>query len=761
MIDNTHKRLIENTYNNLIQEIKSYRPGTSLKLIEDAYIFAAEAHKTQKRKTGEPYIIHPLTVALVLAQMRSDLESIAAGILHDVVEDTDHTLSEIATLFGTEIAQLVDGVTKIKQVKYVSKAPDSTQQADPDSEETKLTKSEKEKLTAKANEQAENYRKLFFHMSQDIRVLLIKIADRLHNMRTLGIRREDKQKAVAQETLDLYAPLAHRLGIAKLRYELEDLAFKYQDREKYNELAQKIQLKQSERQAVVQEVVNDIRKKLETEGINAVVEGRAKHFYSLHRKMKNQDKTLDQIYDLFAVRVLVNEVTDCYAALGCVHTIFTPVPGRIKDYISMPKINRYQSLHTTIMGPYYGEPVEVQIRTHEMHQVAEFGIAAHWKYKERDKTAKDKWLTELMTWQRELSDNQEYLTALKMDLDAFRGHVYCFSPDGDVYTLTDGATPIDFAYNVHSAVGNRMIGAKVNGRIVTNDYTLLTGDRVEILTSQNAKGPSRDWIKIVKTAQARTKINQWFKRQDREENIQKGRELLESAAAEYNLTLEELLAEDREKDILSRFNCKDLTQLLVMVGVGGIKEKQIVNRLYREYEKTLPPPTDDELIEGLLTESANLPDRKTQSGIVIKGLGDTSVRFARCCSPVPGDEIVGFVTRGRGMSVHRTDCVNIMHLDDLDRRRLMDTHWHVQERSGNTYHTDLRLLCDDRDGLLADIARILSDEKIKITSMNVRTTQNDAIFNIGLEIPDGERLNQLSQRLLREKDIHEITRAIS
>ncbi|MCL2405570.1 MAG: bifunctional (p)ppGpp synthetase/guanosine-3',5'-bis(diphosphate) 3'-pyrophosphohydrolase [Defluviitaleaceae bacterium] len=761
MIDNTNKRLIENAFKNLIDEIKIYRPGTPLTLIEDAYHFAKDAHEGQLRKTGEPYVIHPLAVALILAQMRSDLESIAAGILHDVVEDTSHTLEEIASRFGAEIAQLVDGVTKIKQVKYVSKTPDNTQQPDAESQEVKLSKSEKEKLAAKADEQAENYRKLFFHMSQDIRVLIIKIADRLHNMRTLGGHREDKQKTIAQETLDLYSPLAHRLGIAKIRYELEDLAFKYQDRTRYNELSQKIQMKQSERQAVVQEVVDVINNKLKAEGINAVVEGRAKHFYSLHRKMKNQDKTLDQIYDLFAVRVLVNEVTDCYAVLGWVHTMFTPVPGRIKDYISMPKINRYQSLHTTIMGPYYGEPVEVQIRTHEMHQVAEFGIAAHWKYKERDKTAKDKWLTEIMTWQRELSDNQEYLAALKMDLDVFRGQVYCFTPNGDVYTLVDGATPIDFAYTIHSAVGNRMIGAKVNGRIVTNDYTLLTGDRVEILTSQNTKGPSRDWINIVKTAQARTKINQWFKRQDREENIQKGRELLDSTAAELGITFDVLMADDRDKDILNRFNCKELNQLYAMVGVGGIKEKQIINRLYREYEKTLPPPSDEELIKILLTESANMPDRKTQNGIVIKGLGDTSVRFARCCSPVPGDEIIGFVTRGRGMSVHRTDCVNIIHLDELDKRRLMDTQWSNQEKTGN-YHTDIRILCDDRDGLLADISRILADEKVKVTSMNVRTnSHNDAIFNVGLEIPDGERLNQISQRLLREKSVYEITRAIS
>jgi len=477
--------------------------------------------------------------------------------------------------------------------------------------------------------------------------------------------------------------------------------------------------------------------------------------------MKSQDKTLDQIYDLFAVRVLVDNLTDCYAAMGWVHTIFVPVPNRIKDYISMPKINRYQSIHTTVMGPHNGEPVEVQIRTHDMHAVAEFGVAAHWKYKERDKGAKDKWLQELMAWQREMSsdDNAEYLDTLKMDLDMFRGHVYCFSPQGDVYTLTDGATPIDFAYAVHSAVGNRMIGAKVNGRIVSNDYTLATGDRVEVLTSQNAKGPGRDWLKIVKTAQARTKINQWFKRQDREENIQRGRDLLEAASQELGLTFDELLAcDDDDMGVLRRFNCKDVEQLFIMVGVGGLKEKQIVNRLYREYEKTLPPPTDDELIQTLLSESAALPDRKTQSGIVIHGIGDTDVRFAKCCSPVPGDEIIGYVTRGRGMSVHRTDCINMIHLDDLEKRRLMDCQWHVADKSGHTYHADIRLLCDDRDGLLADISRILSDEKIKVTGMNVRTHQNEAIFDIGIEIADGERLEQLSQRLRMDKSVHEIKR---
>jgi len=760
MVDSTYKRLVENAYENLIAEIKTYRPSTPLDLIEDAYKLASKAHEGQKRETGEPYIIHPLSVAIILAEMRSDLESIAAGILHDVVEDTPHTLEEIADRFGEEIAQLVDGMTKITKVKYISK-PTDTSASTGTNDEPKLTKSEKEKQLAKANEQAENFRKLFFHMSKDIRVLLIKIADRLHNMRTLGVRTEEKRKAVAQETLDIFAPLAHRLGIAKLRYDLEDLAFKFQDRNKYDELSEKIQMKRSERQTVVDKVVTAIQDKLKAEGLKATVEGRAKHFYSIHRKMISSDKTLDQIYDLFAVRVLVHEEADCYAALGHIHTIFKPIPGRIKDYISMPKTNLYQSIHTTVISPFHGEPVEVQIRTHDMHHVAEFGIAAHWKYKERDKGEKTKWLTEMMQWQRDLTDNHEYLDALKTNLSAYKSQVYCFTPDGHVQSLIEGATPIDFAYAIHSAVGNRMIGAKVNGRIVSNDYVLQTGDRVEILTSQNSKGPGRDWLKIVKTTQAKTKINQWYNRQDREENLQRGQELLSAAAADLNVSLEDLFAVDELNDnmVLSRYNCKNIEQLYVMVGVGGLKEKMVINRLYREYEKTLPTPTDEELIEGLL--NASRPDRKNAGGITISGVGDTNVRFAKCCSPVPGDEIIGFVTRGRGMSIHRTDCTNIIHLDEIEQKRLMDAQWHIPEKSEHTYHTDLRLHCDDRNGLLADITSIFYEEKIKVSSLSVRTDQGEAIVQIGLEISDGEQLDHLSNKLMREKSIHDISRASS
>lgn len=726
-------------YDALIAEIKTYRPHTSLELVENAYHFAREAHENQFRASGEPYVVHPLTVAIILAEMRSDLESIAAGILHDVVEDTPHTIEEITARFGEEIALIVDGVTKLQKVEYTEYI---------------------NKDVARANEQAENYKKMFFHMSKDIRVLLVKIADRLHNMRTLGAMKSEKQREIAQETLDIYAPLAHRLGIARLRYELEDLAFKFQDRAAYDELAKKIQMKQSERQAVIDLIVTTLTRKLEDEGIKAHVEGRPKHFFSIYKKMRSQEKTLDQIYDLFAVRILVDEISDCYAALGWVHTLYTPVPGRIKDYISMPKLNRYQSLHTTLVGPLAGEPFEVQIRTREMHQVAEFGIAAHWKYKEAGKTDKDNWLNEIMTWQRELSNNEEYLDALKMDLSAFKGHVYCFTPAGQVIALANGANTIDFAYAIHSAVGNRMNGARVNGRIVPVEHVLTTGDRVEILTSQNVKGPSRDWVKIVKTAQARTKINQWFKKQSRAENLQKGREMMEEAATTLTkVPLDELLADGRDADALARFNCKDIEQLYVMIGVGGLKEKQVVNHLFREWEKVQPAPSDEEVLQAILEEAAAASVvHKPVSGIVIKGLGDTNVRFARCCGPLPGDEILGFVTRGRGMTVHRTDCVNIKHMDELDRRRLMDAQWQVPERAGHTYHTDLYISCDDKDGLLAEIYRVFTDEKIKISSLSVRADKAVALFNVGVEVTDGEHLSRLFLRLRRDFSVHEISR---
>jgi len=722
-----YKAMVEELYKKLVTEIQRYRPDAPLDLVEAAYKLALRAHDQQYRQSGEPFVTHPIEVATILAGLRTDMETIIAALLHDVVEDADYSVEDIAEKFGEEVSLIVDGVTKIEKVAYVSKT----------------------------DEQAKNYRKMFFHMSQDVRVLLVKIADRLHNMRTLGARPVNKQQSVARETLDIYAPLAHRLGIARLRYELEDLGFKYIDRTFYNELAKKVEIKQSERQEIVEQMMTEIRRRLETDGINARVTGRPKRFYSIYKKMVGQDKKLEEIFDLYAVRVMVEKDSECYEVLGRLHEMYTPVPGRFKDYIGMKKPNGYQSLHTTLMGP--GEPFEVQIRTFEMHAVAEFGIAAHWKYKSSGKEAKDEWLQQIMDWQRSVSDSEEFIDALKMDLSAFQEHVYCFTPTGEVISLINGSCAIDFAYAVHSAVGNRMTGARVNGKMVSMDYVLTTGDRVEIITSHNAS-PNRDWLNIAKSASARSKIKQWFNRESREVNIKKGREALENAAAEVKIPLEELLAEGREAEILNRFNCKNMDTLCANIGVGGLKEKMVINHLCREHEKVQPPPSDEELIQSLLDSGAKSENRKQTSGIIIKGIGDTAVRFGKCCGPLPGDEITGFVTRGRGLTVHRTDCVNIINMDEFDRRRIIEAQWHVPEKSGRTFHTDLRMVYTDRDGLIADVSRILSEEKVRVTTMTARTVQAEAILNMGIELADGDQLNRLTIRLKNEIGAHEIAR---
>ncbi|MCL2840059.1 MAG: bifunctional (p)ppGpp synthetase/guanosine-3',5'-bis(diphosphate) 3'-pyrophosphohydrolase [Defluviitaleaceae bacterium] len=720
--------VIAQAYENLVTEIKVYRPDLPLYTLEAAYKLAVKAHEGQFRSSGEPFVVHPLSVAKILAEIRTDMESIIAAILHDVVEDTDYDIEDIKQQFGEDVALIVDGVTKIEKVAY----------------------------TSKTDEQAENYRKMFFHMAQDVRVLLVKIADRLHNMRTLDARPEHKQVIVARETLDIYAPLAHRLGIAKLRYELEELGFKYHDRIFYNELAKKVEIKLAERQEIVEQLIAEIRRRLEADKIEAIVVGRPKRFYSIHKKMVSKGKALDEIYDLYAVRVLVEKASECYEVLGRLHEMYTPVPGRFKDYIGMKKPNGYQSIHTTLMGP--GEPFEVQIRTHEMHNVAKFGIAAHWKYKASGKEAKDQWLQEIMDQQRNVKDNEEFLDVLKTDLSAFKGHIYCFTPENRIISLVEGACVIDFAYAVHSALGNRMIGARVNGKMVAVNHVLETGDRVEIIDSQNSKGPNRDWLKIVKSASARSKITQWFNRENRDENIRKGREALENEADEVKIPLAELLANGRETDILNRFNCRNMENLFVMIGVGGLREKLVINHLCREYEKVQPPPSDDELIKNLIDAGGKNENRKKTSGIIIKGIGDTAVRFGKCCGPLPGDEITGFVTRGRGLTVHRTDCVNVIHMDEFDRRRLLDAQWHVPEKSGHTFHTDLRMVYTDREGLMADVSRVLSEEKVKVKSMTARSIQGEAIMTMGIELADGDQLNRITIRLKNEIGAHEIER---
>ncbi len=738
-------------FDNLIAKIKTYHPSNDLSLVEKAYRIADEAHADQLRKSGEPYIIHPLYVAIILSEIEMDLETIVAGILHDIIEDTSYTFEDVSNLFSEEIALLVDGVTKLERIEN-----DSIRNRHQD--EVKGL----EPLNQKQELQVETYRKMFLAMAKDIRVILIKIADRLHNMRTLFYTSPESQREKAQETLDIYAPLAHRLGISKLRYELEDLAFRYLNPESYQELAEKINSKQIERQAFVNNIVDVLKDKLEQANIQAKVEGRPKHYFSIYKKMVAQNKSLDQIYDIFAVRAIVNDVRDCYEVMGIAHENWKPIPGRVKDYIAMPKANMYQSLHTTLIGS-EGEPFEVQIRTWEMHKVSEYGIAAHWKYKSKgmvvDQDSEEEklaWLRQILEWQRDLQDNREYLDALKFDLNVFRDHVYCFTPKGEVISLVSGSTPIDFAYAIHSSVGNKMIGARVNNRIVTFDYELATGDRVEIITSQNSKGPSKDWLKLVRSSQARSKINQWFKKENKAENYIKGKELLEREAKKKGYALSDLLSEDRLKLILNRFSLIDWESLCSTVGHGGIKEGQVINRLLEEYLKTLP---QDE-VGIVVDESENIKNRNKKSGIVVKGIGDLSVRFSKCCSPVPGDEIIGFITRGRGVSIHRTDCNNIICLEELERHRLIEAEWMLPDNLPDrvVYRADIRIITDEKIGMLTDVSRIINDENISVKSLNVRTGNSQAVFNLGIEISSREQLDRICNRITHLSGVHEIQR---
>jgi len=722
-------------YKLLIEKINIYHPRTRLELVDRAYRISFDAHDGQFRKSGEPYMIHPLWVATILAELRLDTETIVAALLHDVIEDTPYTYEDVALLFGDEVALLVDGVTKLEKFQY----------------------------TSKTDEQAENYRKMFFAMSKDIRIIIIKIADRLHNMRTLEFQSKAKQIEIARETLEIYAPLAHKLGISRIRYELEDLGFKYLDTETYLDLAHKIGLKQAERQVMVEEIITEIQEKLDTASFKARVEGRPKHLFSIYKKMIAKNKQLDEIYDLHAVRVLVDEVFDCYQVLGILHEKYIPVYGRVKDFIGVPKPNNYQSLHTTLLRN--GEPFEVQIRTKEMHRVAEYGIAAHWRYKTGNtgaENADDKlqWLGKLLEWQRELSDNEEYIDAIKFDLSIFKRNIYCFSPKGDVISLTGGANVIDFAYAIHSAVGNHMVGARVNGAGVSFDHELSTGDRVDIVTSQNAS-PSQDWLKMVKTTQARAKIKQWFKKQNRSDNIRRGKELLEDAAKLVGVPLDDLLADGRIDSALLRYNFLDYDSMCATIGHGGLRESQVINRLHQQYKQAQPVVLEELVAELLKAGNKEYPNlRRSKSGILIQGVGDTNVRFSKCCGPLPGDEVVGFVTRGRGVTIHRTDCVNIIHMDELNRRRIIEAAWDVEPDGGRrAYRADLRIRCIDREGMLLEITRLLADEGMNVKALNVRTDHGEAVMDLGIEVLNRTQLQRLQDRIKQQSDVCEIERA--
>ena len=728
-------------YDELIRSIRKYHPSTDISMVEKAYRIASRAHEGQVRKSGEPYIIHPLCVAIILADLELDKETIVAGLLHDVVEDTVMTQEELAHEFGDEVALLVDGVTKLGQLNY---------SAD------------------KVEVQAENLRKMFLAMAKDIRVILIKLADRLHNMRTLQYMKESKQKEKARETMDIYAPIAQRLGISKVKTELDDLSLKYLKPDVYYDLVEKINLKKSEREQFVQSIVDQVKKHMDQAGISAEVNGRVKHFFSIYKKMVNQDKTLDQIYDLFAVRIIVDTVKDCYAALGVIHEMYTPVPGRFKDYIAMPKPNMYQSLHTTLIGP-NGQPFEIQIRTFEMHRTAEYGIAAHWKYKEasdgkkppaQQEEEKLSWLRQILEWQRDMSDNREFLSLLKSDLDLFNENVYCFSPAGDVKTLPQGSTTVDFAYSVHSAVGNKMVGARVNGKLVPIEYQIQNGDRVEIITSQNSRGPSRDWLKIVKSTQAKNKINQWFKQELKEDNILKGKEMLNNYAKLKGKVLGELTKPRYIEAVLKKYGFRDWDSVLAALGHGGLKEGQILNKLVDAYEKEHKKEiTDEKVLEAAAEAREKLPITKEKGGIVVRGIDDVAVRFAKCCSPIPGDEIVGFVTRGRGVTIHRTDCINVMNLSESDRARLIDAEWQGSEVTSGLYTAEINVYANNRMGLLVDISRIFTERKIDLAGINSRTSkQGTATISLTFDVHSKEELANLMEKLRQVDSVLDIER---
>ncbi|MBR4763136.1 MAG: bifunctional (p)ppGpp synthetase/guanosine-3',5'-bis(diphosphate) 3'-pyrophosphohydrolase [Lachnospiraceae bacterium] len=741
----------EELYQDLIERVRRYHPSDDISLIEKAYAVAEKAHEGQKRKSGQPYIVHPLQVAIILADLEMDKETIAGGLLHDVVEDTFFTKEQLEREFGPDVALLVDGVTKLQKLKYSS-----------DYQEYK------DKGMEAQEEQARNLRKMFLAMAKDIRIIMIKLADRLHNMRTLGHMRPDKQLRISQETLDIYSPIASRLGISRIKVELDDLALKYLHPEVYYDLAEKVARRKDERERYVQEIAAQVRKHIAGAGIEGKVDGRVKHFFSIYKKMVNQGKTLDQIYDLFAVRIIVNSIRDCYAALGIIHELYVPVPGRFKDYIAMPKANMYQSLHTTLIGP-GGEPFEIQIRTFEMHRAAEYGIAAHWKYKEasdgkkQDTQEEEKlvWLRQILEWQQDMSDNKEFMNLLKSDLDLFSDSVYCFTPRGEVKNLKAGSTPIDFAYAIHSAVGNRMVGAKVNGKQVKIDYKIKNGDRVEVITSPNSKGPSLDWLGIVASASTRNKINQWFRKELKEDNIIKGKDLLAQYCKSRGLTLSSLLKPGYQETVMKKYGFRDWDSVMAAIGHGGLKEGQVANKLAELYEQDHQKQLTDEEVLRKVQENVPKARTKAQNAIVVKGVHDVAVRFSKCCNPVPGDEIVGFVTRGRGISIHRRDCVNVSSLPEEDRGRIIEATW--SEDSGQSgsegFMAEVNIYANDRSGLLNDITRLFAEADINILRLNTMTSkQRIATITISFEIENRQQLTDIVGRLINVKDVQAVKR---
>lgn len=719
----------------IISLVKQKKRWADTKLIIKAYNYAKEKHGTQCRKSGEPYIIHPVQVAYILADIGLDEATICAALLHDVVEDTEVTHEDLVRDFGEEIATMVAGVTKLGELRYQA----STEER-----------------------QVENYRKMFLAMGKDIRVIIIKLADRLHNLRTLKYLRRDRQIANAKETMELYAPLANRLGIYSLKWELEDLAFKYLYPEEYRELVEGIDKKREERLQFIEKIMDDIRGQLKKQKLEAEVTGRAKHLYSIYRKMKRDNKTLDQIYDLFALRILVNSVKDCYAALGVVHEMYSPMPGRFKDYIAVPKPNMYQSIHTTLLGE-KGTPFEVQIRTWEMHRIAEYGIAAHWAYKEANygkkgkqvvTVTKDKlaWLRETLEWQQDMKDPQEFLNTLKTEL--FEDEVYVFTPKGKILVLPRDATPIDFAYSIHEEIGNHMVGCKVNSKMMPIITKLQSGDIVEIMTSDSQKGPSRDWLKFIKTTKAKSKIQSWFKKEQRSENIEKGKDLIEKEIKRIGISHDELFKQDYINAALERYKFKNLEDMYASVGFGAISQVKIISRMLEEYRKSHKEENIEQKIEELTSKRKNV--KPSSTGVVVKGIDNCLVKLSRCCNPVPGDNIIGYITKGRGVSVHRTDCVNVKDLLK-EEDRIIDVYWYTEEAA--SYNVDITVFANDRAGLLADVIQVLSNLKTKLIALNSKATKEHiATIEVTIEVENIEDLNKVLKELRKIDSVYEVTR---
>jgi len=707
-------------------------PNFNIEKLEKAYALAEGAHSGQNRASGEPYITHPLEVAYILADLELDCDTLVGALLHDVVEDTDYTIHDIKAEFGDSVATIVDGVTKLGKIQYIT------------AEE----------------QQVENIRKMLLAMAKDVRVILIKLADRLHNMRTITAKSEMKQREKARETLEVYAALAHRLGMSKIKWELEDLSLRYIDPVAYKEITESINLKKQEREAFINDIIKTLHQKTEEIDIKATITGRAKHFYSIYRKMFTQNKSIDELYDLFAVRVIVDSITECYAVLGMVHELYHPIPGRFKDYIAMPKPNMYQSLHTTVIGP-NGTPFEIQIRTWEMHRVAEYGIAAHWKYKEGvdKKTEVDtklEWIRQILEIQNSVVDTDDFMRTLKIDL--FADEVFVFTPKGDIVNLPAGSTPIDFAFSIHSAVGCRMQGVKVNGKISTLDYILQNGDIVDILTSSAVKGPSRDWLKLCKTSQARTKINQWLKKERREENIQHGKELIEKELKRINLTTSQLFRPEWVEMLCKKYTFSSVDDIYAAVGYGGLTVNKIVGRLKEEYRKTQKTEAQDTQIPVIETQEKR--KKVSSNGVIIEGIEDCLVRFSRCCSPVPGDDIIGYITRGRGVSIHRKDCPNIAgDKENSEAERLINVYWENDISQKGSYITQIQVSANDRKGLLVEIASTISDLKILITGINSRLLKdNIVVVNLTIEINSKPELDMLTKKLGNIKDVFEVKR---